>query len=494
MKRTGILEVDTHGMRDQALERGLLALVLELYSNAVDELKVSLVDITLARASEMRGRYKVTVSDNSPDGFRDLAESYTLFAPSYKRDNPEQRGRFNVGEKYFIAACEWVEIVSTTGRIRFDDQGRHNGRYKRDSGTLITGEIRSNQDQVNEAVAGLMRLIVPQGVTLTVNGLQVPHRRPITTMTATLPTMFPGEDGLMHATQRQTLVSLYAPLPDTEPMLHELGVPVVALPNAAFDIDVGQKVPLNHNRDNVTPSYLAQIHAIALNAAVESGELDEEHVAETWVREGAGHKNATPEAVRRVMDLRFGTKRVGFDPSDPEANSTALLNGYTVVYPRQLSRDERANVNAAGALQPAGRVFRTPKWEYSTDPDAEVERTIPESAWTPGMQRIVAHARFLARELLGINHLAVKMVNEPVGPFGGKGAAYGDEHLLFNAGCLGFKWFDRAVSDPAVSSLLIHEFAHHFTSDHKTADYHDDVAGLGGRMVKLALEQPEAFA
>ena len=36
----------------------------------------------------------------TPEGFHDLAHAYTLFAPSLKRGNPEQRGQFNLSAAY----------------------------------------------------------------------------------------------------------------------------------------------------------------------------------------------------------------------------------------------------------------------------------------------------------------------------------------------------------------------------------------------------------
>jgi hypothetical protein len=81
-----------------------------LIQNALDEVEVTKIDVTLALVPG-RPLADLTVEDDSPEGFRDLAHAYTLFAESYKRSNPEQRGQFNLGEKMVLAACESASII-----------------------------------------------------------------------------------------------------------------------------------------------------------------------------------------------------------------------------------------------------------------------------------------------------------------------------------------------------------------------------------------------
>jgi hypothetical protein len=92
-----------------------------------------------------------------------------------------------------------------------------------------------------------------------------------------------------------------------------------------------------------------------------------------------------------------------------------------------------------------------------------------------------------------VGELRVRIVNEPIRRADAL-AAYGGGGLVFNMGKLGRKWFDKPVSDPAVSEIHIHEFAHDVASggseDHLSRKYHDRLSDLGARMVLLALEQP----
>ena len=100
----GQLKVDAEAMRQKVAHRGLVGILQELASNAFDE-EITFCDVSVELVA---GRtYRIRVEDDSPQGFRNLEESYTLFAPSYKSGLPEKRGRFNLGEK--VAIVLWQE-------------------------------------------------------------------------------------------------------------------------------------------------------------------------------------------------------------------------------------------------------------------------------------------------------------------------------------------------------------------------------------------------
>lgn len=100
-------DVDKKGLARQAKERGAPRVFLELVSNALDEHEAGMTEITL-QVTPIPGRSlaDVVVEDNSPVGFCDLSHAHTLFADSYKRGNPEQRGQFNLGEKMFLVPMQ----------------------------------------------------------------------------------------------------------------------------------------------------------------------------------------------------------------------------------------------------------------------------------------------------------------------------------------------------------------------------------------------------
>src|SRR3954470_6519024 len=112
-------DVDRAGLGKQAEQHGKGRLVGELVQNALDEAGVTQIAITLTLIPG-RPLADLTVEDDSPEGFKDLRHAYTLFAESYKRANPEQRGQFNLGEKMVLAVCEEASIATTKGTVIFD--------------------------------------------------------------------------------------------------------------------------------------------------------------------------------------------------------------------------------------------------------------------------------------------------------------------------------------------------------------------------------------
>src|SRR5436305_10868324 len=136
-------DVDRAGLGKQAEEQPKGRLLGELVQNALDEAGVTQIVVALAPVPG-RPLADLTVEDDSPEGFRDLAHAYTLFAESYKRGNPEQRGQFNLGEKMVLAVCESASISTTKGTVLFDpEEGRtEKPRRKRERGSVFQGRIR----------------------------------------------------------------------------------------------------------------------------------------------------------------------------------------------------------------------------------------------------------------------------------------------------------------------------------------------------------------
>src|SRR5438874_8039327 len=140
-------EVDRSGLSKQAEQHPKGRLVGELVQNALDEPGVMQVAVTLALVPG-RPLAGLTVEDDSPEGFRDLAHAYTLFAQSYKRANPEQRGQYNFGEKLVLAVCESASISTTKGTVLFTGEGRiEKPRQKRERGSVFQGTIRMTREE-----------------------------------------------------------------------------------------------------------------------------------------------------------------------------------------------------------------------------------------------------------------------------------------------------------------------------------------------------------
>src|SRR5262249_14771511 len=154
------------GLGRQAEEQGKGRLVGELIQNALDEQGVTQIVVTLDRVPG-KSYADLTVEDDSPEGFHDLTHAYTLFAPSLKRANPEQRGQFNLGEKLVLAVCEQASISTTKGTVVFDpDDGRVEiPDQKRDRGSVFQGRIKLTDQEYAQVGDYLCSLLLPDGIT-----------------------------------------------------------------------------------------------------------------------------------------------------------------------------------------------------------------------------------------------------------------------------------------------------------------------------------------
>jgi hypothetical protein len=476
-------QVDKAGLGRQAEEQGKGRLVGELIQNALDEPGVTQIAVTLALVPG-QPLADLTVEDDSPEGFKDLSHAYTLFAPSIKRGNPEQRGQFNLGEKLVLAVCEQASICTTKGTVVFDpSEGRiEKPDQKRERGSVFQGCIRMTEGEYAEVCDYLRSLLLPEGSVVTLNGDRLMPRQPVHTFTASLETQIADEKGVMRPTVRKTLVGLYDPLPGEVPSLFEMGLPIVETGDK-WHVCVGQKVPLNRDRNNVRPAYLQAVRVAVLNAAFHLLTTEEDATA-GWCKLAGADQRCSDDAIRHLIRLRFGEKVAAPDPSDTEAMKAFVAQGGVIV--AGLSKGEWANVKRAGAVLPAGQICPTAK-PYSLDPEAKPVDVIPEEKWTEGMRNIAAYAVFLGRELMGVP-ITVSVVRTT----NGFAACYGSGTLDFNLFRLGHKWFEQGITEE-VDRLLIHEFGHQYSGDHLSEEYHEALCKLGAKMKRLALEKPEAL-
>jgi hypothetical protein len=464
-------EVDRRGLADLQKRRGKASVVVELISNALDE-NVKVVTVSLSEAKGSRGLADLLVKDDSPEGFRELVHAYTLFAPSYKKGDPEKRGRFNLGEKLVLALCTWARIQTTTGTVEFGAEGRIKSRARRLRGTTFEATIALNAQEIKEALTLMHQLIIPRKVQLWINGERAAQRAVLKSFVASLQTEVAGDDGEIRRTRRKAKVDLLHPKGELA-LLYELGVPVVATGDT-FDVNVHQKVPLNFERDNVTPSFLRDLRTHVLNHA--SDLLSTEEATQTWVKEAMKSEDVEPEAVQAVIEKRFGEKVVSFDLNDPEANKLAVSKGYTVLHGATLSKEEWSNVRKSEIVKPAGQVTPSPKALFSAFGEESIER----SEWSDGMKRVALYSQMQGEFLLGIG-VEVLIYRRLRGENESFSASYHGGVLSFSLQGLGRHFFDEP-NEQRIDALLIHEFAHHRESDHLSERYHDALCELGAKL------------
>lgn len=473
-------EVDKEGLSALLERRGKQFIIYELVQNAWDE-NTSKVAVWAVREG---GKVTITVEDDNPEGFKNLSHAFTLFAESAKKADPEKRGRFNLGEKLVLALCKSASIETTTGTVIFDAKGRHSSRKTRDRGSKFTGVINMTADEFRQLCDAVHLLIPPASIVTTFNGNIIGRRQCLKGMVASLPTEIADPFGVLRRTARQTIVQVYEPANDEPAMIYEMGIPVVETGDR-WHVNIGQKVPLNMDRDNVTPSYLGEVRACV--AEMMRDYIGAEDANSTWVRDAVSRhgEEMSPDLIEHIVTQRFGEKRVAYDPSDPEANALAVTKGYAVVHGSQLGKAEWQAARRIGAILPAGQVTPSPK---PFSPDGRPLRLLDEKAWTPGVAWFYSLARKLAVRLLDTG-IEVILANDPGWKFLG---AYGARELYVNvhrAG--GVEWFDGPLAP--IFDFLIHEFAHHHCGNHLDERYHEALTMLGGKLAQLCLEEPKLF-
>jgi hypothetical protein len=361
--------IDKEGLRKLVEHRSKAFAIFELLQNAWDE-ATSNVAVTLEPIPKKRGRARLTVADDSPDGFADLSHAYTLFAESSKKHDVRKRGRYNLGEKLVLALCDEATVSSTRGTVQFGADGRRvASRKRRENGTAIEATIRMTQAEYELACADVRRLLPPSNMETMFNGERLSAPEPLRTISAALPTVVGDKEGVLRPTMRTATVEIYAMMEipaedESAGYLYEMGIPVVEL-DVPFRVNVGQKIPLNADRDNVTPSYMRRICSLVLDAMHE--QLSPEQSSMGWVAKALEDRDIAPATVKSVLTKRFGERIATYDPSDPLSNAQAVAGGYAVLHGGQFSKAAWTNIRATGSAPSAGSIFPTARSEQQSE-------------------------------------------------------------------------------------------------------------------------------
>ena len=473
-------EIDKKGLAQILARKGKEFAIFELVQNAWDENGVSQVEINLSVESPAYAR--LTVRDDAPNGFQNLSDAYTLFAPSKKKGNPEQRGRFNLGEKLVLALSREARVATTTGTIHFNDGGRRHSSHQTIAGSEISAVFRMTQDEIKQAASACMRLIPPENpkrvgelIQTTINGCPISAPIVVQEFEASLITEVSNVEGELIKATRKTKVLVYEADADHAASIYEMGIPVCEI-EGKYVFNVMQKVPLTMDREEVLPQFKKQLSVAALNAMAHK--MDAEDVNTGWATEAITSPDAKPEALELYMTKKFGEKRVAYDPSDPESNHTAAAAGYTVITGSQLSGAAWANVKAAGAVLPAGQVLPTP------NPFSPNGQPMLEAKMTDGIRAVRDYTKKFALVTCGIN-ISVDFRVAMTGQFG---ACYGQRMLTFNVGRLGYKWFDLQNNRLAIDELIIHELGHEYCQSHLDKAFNDALCRIGAHYAKAVRE------
>lgn len=463
MKNKNWFEVDVKGLRALQAGKPKHYLLRELIQNCWDE------DTKLCSVSTnfCDGTCYITVSDDSPEGFKNLRDAYTLFGDTAKRRDVTKRGRYNHGEKAALSLVDFASIKTTKGTVVFSDKGRGEIRDKTKSGSIVTVRLKMKVKEYDEMLKFIENYLPPKGIDFEVNGKNMNYVKPFFVTEDTLPTQI-EIGGQLRDTQRKTEIHIHK---RDENFLYEMGIPVVEI-DCPYSIDVQQKVPMSVDRESVKPSYLKQIFAIALNKVVD--DVKEEETSESWIRIGSGDKRMTQETMSKLVKKRFGDKIVVANPHDPVSNDDAISHGFRVIQGRELSADEWSNIKEHELIKSSTQVFGK-----SSATDVVVYQ--PDE----NMIKIAELAKKIAKEFLGIEISVTFFTSRQVS----HAASFGNRTLNFNVTKLGKQFF---VNPLDTMSLLIHEISHH-KGMHTEESYHNCITGMGQFLIKKALKEPKFF-
>lgn len=480
-------EVDKDGWFKVIEQKGRGRILSELIQNAWDEDGVTKVTLDITPIPN-KPFSTLIITDDSDDGFHDLSHAYTLYAESKKKDDPNKRGRFNVGEKLFLALCRKASIISTKGTVIFSETGnRSQNSKKQEKGTTITAEFRITREQTDEAISYIQTLIPPENITTIINGNILIPRSPIKTVIEQIPTEIADKEGNLKNTRRKTKIAFYALVGNEIPTLYEMGIPVVELDEGArWHVNINQKIPLNQDRDNVTPAYRKEIMVILANNMYDF--LNEsDFVNPLWLGV-VEDKRVHDRVYQKSFESRFGTKVVAFDPNDQEANSKAVAEGYIPIYGRQLSKEGWERAKELKLTPSAGKLFPThPAITGIAEP-------FPLSDWTDAMFFIEKECIRLAGKLIG------NSINFTISNMTDCVACYdrSNKQLSFSVKMLGSKWFDKCMTEIkkdrvsiAFHSILIHELAHEYETNHLSENYYNACCDIGAKLALIMADSEE---
>ena len=466
--------VSVEGLRRLARRRGIARIVLELVQNSLD---AASDEIRVSVETALGGRIALTVEDNAPHGWVNLEDAYTLFNPSAKGPDPVLRGRFNLGEKFFVSLTERCEISTISGGIVFEN-GRRAVKRKtgRASGTLIVAVLRATKEVAAEITSQLWQVIVPAGVSLVVNTKPVPVARVLASVSVSLQTEITDAEGVLRPRTRATRVDLLEPADGGPAWLYEMGIPICPSGGDRFHYNVHQRIPLGMDREAPSEGYWRSVRAAGLEAAAGAGLLTSAVTGDAWVREALDYRQISAGTAKAFATAAFGGKAVSYDPSDPEANHLAVASGFQVVHGGSLSKQAWEHLRAAEAILPAGRVTPSPK---PFSPDGKPLRLREPS---PEEERTLGHMQGVAEVLIG-RKIAIRLADDPGWGFRG---AYGQGELTINTAKFADDWWNLKNPDrrEQLEDFILHELGHEFEGNHLSDRYYRALTRLGAKLAR----------
>lgn len=443
----GRFDVDQSGFKNQMLEIPLWRQIQEIVANSFDEKSVSEIECEVDSLPSKKGAMiTVTIKDNG-NGFEDIKDIFTLYKDSYKRVNPEQRGRFNMGEKQFFAVAEYGQVITGNWKVKFHDNVREVSSNPKSEHTEILAVFKKPEDEDAESIIRKMRnLVVPSGKKLFVNNEQVLDKKMIKYFDSSLYTpIAKGKNQKMVLVKRLTTIILYEKTLDEEPILYEMGVPIQTIKgDIRWHISVEQKIPQVVSRNVVSEKYLQSLYTEIVKNTLNL--IDDEDSGSVWVEEAM--KNSDKQTCTVLLKKQYGTEKIMFESGDERANDKASENGFTLVKGSSIDPSVRKNLLKNHELvQYSSDVFPT------TIGDADDVEPTDYMIWYANVVKRVA--KYVLGYDITVSFYSLKGSQIS--------AEAGNRNISYNVANLKKKYF-KQFNESGVG-LLAHELAH-LVDDH----------------------------
>ena len=473
-----IFEVDVANMRKIHGARDKIFIIREMVQNAWDE-NISRVDILLT-PPDGNGHSIIKVLDDSPNGWLNLEHAYTMYAESAKANDPTKRGRFNEGEKNVLCLAIEASVTTVTGQVCFNRERRWTGSERRKRGSEFYMKFELTQREYFDICMKTMLLIPPKDIITVFNGQEMPHRAPDLQFETRLRTPINGRNDL-----RKTDVRLYHTY-GKQAWLFEMGIPVVPLGDDPWHINIMQKVPVGRDRDNIQPSYLADVRVGTFNKFFDKIPASQQSLLS--MQAAAGNPKSSREAVEAHMKGRFGNDFVMEDPADEGSKEECQSKGIVVIERNDLSPELRKRLRKMKDKKNPKKAYLRKAGEVCpTNIVPELDNVVEPADYDEDTANYVALIERLAPRLINRSVNAVVVKDDSTGIQGC--FKYKSGTMYVNLDC-------HDTSNVADNfELLIHEFAHNTVNSnaHLKDVFYKTEEEIAGKLMVLALEEPELF-
>jgi len=469
-------DVDTEGFKNQMGEMKPFRLVQEIIANSFDEDPVSRIDCTVAYNDDKK-LVEVQVIDDG-DGFRNIEDAFKIFGRSYKRKYRKKRGKFNLGDKEFMAVTHEGYVRSRDWKVEFfDDKRIERKNLQPFKGTKIFGTFEWSKKQLKEMLVDLDRIIVPQNQDLYINRTLVEKKIPIRKITGKLWTE--DEDQKTKKMVRvldECEVEIYEKKPDEIGWIFEMGIPVQKFEKGLevlWHVDVLQKVPIGIKRDTVSDAYLIDLYALLVTKCHDL--INKDDAGSKFINRSMSKLDS--ETAKEILKKQYGTDKVYVptDTNDYHANEKVNEVGGQMILPRTLSKDEKKHLKEIGVLKYALE-------EFGSGISKEYKVIVPT-------EKMIAYANIviaIAKELIK-KDISIEICNSDIS----HPAWYDSNKIVYNVRFLprGKKFFDEFT--PYGAGLVAHELSHdkvpadmEYPMPHYSKEFLSEFQRISGVLIK----------